>query len=89
MSTRSSQCIDVNATSFLLATSKKGARSGFLRLADLRNILKNAFIGNQILPRDYETNHNRPVVNYFIKMPPHAENIPWQDTTERIPPYAL
>jgi hypothetical protein len=78
--------IGVNVTSLLLATSKEGARSGFLRLADVRHILKkNTFIENQILPRDYETNQNRPVFKDFITMPPHAENNPWQDTTVRIP----
>jgi hypothetical protein len=25
----------------------------------------------------------------FITMSPHAENIPWQDTAVRIPPYAV
>jgi len=35
--------IDVNTTSFLLATSKEGARSGFLRLADMRHVLKNVY----------------------------------------------
>ena len=84
-----SNVIGVNATSLVLATSKEGARSGFLRLSDVRHILKKKFIGNQILPRGYETNQSRPVFNDFIKMPPHAENNPWQDTTVRLPPYAI
>jgi hypothetical protein len=76
---------------FKLASSKEGARSSFHRLADMRHIFfkKNTFIGNQILSRDYETNQNCLVFSDFITMPPHAENITCEDTTERIPPYAV